>query len=622
MEKEHPEWITPNSPSQRVGEMVSTGFEEVPHAVPMLSLANTYSTEELDDFVKRVIKWLDGKKAEFYAELKMDGLAVSALYEKGVFVRGVTRGDGKKGDNITQNMRTILSLPLNLTGESVPDVLEVRGEVFMTKSVFMDLNQKKEEQGQAPWANPRNAAAGSLKLLDSKETAERRLCIVFYGIAQDSSNSCKSQEEAIKLLQEVGLPTFENHFHTTCKSVDDVMKFASSIEKERPNLPFEIDGVVVKVNEFKWQEALGSTGKSPRWAVAYKFSAEQAITEIIDITVQVGRTGVLTPVAELRPVSLSGSTIARATLHNQEEISRKDIRVGDSVVIEKGGDVIPKVVEVDLKKRSQNTPPWKMPTKCPICSTSVVQVEGEVAVRCPNSECSEQILRKIIFFAGKNAMDIGNLGEKVIEQLFQKGLIKDCSDIYSLTEEDLFQVEGFKEKSVANLLKSIEDSKKCTLDKFILSLGIKYVGAGTAEDLAKTAQSIEQLSQMTKEDLLKIEGVGEKVAESLADFFNHSKNQREVEALLARGVSPKAPNVSFNQGHAFYGKTFVLTGSLVDYTRSQAGSIIKDKGGKVSSSVSAKVDYLLYGEDPGSKWDKAKKLGVTLLTEEEFKKML
>ncbi len=622
IESEHPEWVLSDSPSQRVGEMLNGGFEQVEHSVPMLSLANTYSRKELEDFVERVEKWLDGKKPYFSTELKMDGIAVTALFEKGVFVRGVTRGDGKKGDNITQNMKTIRSLPLVLKGQDIPDLLEVRGEVFMTKSVFAELNLKKEEQGEAPWANPRNAAAGSLKLLDSRQTSERRLSIVFYGIARDSSNQSKTQEQALEMLKKVGLPIFEEGFHKRCLTVDEVMEFGDYVEKKRPYLAYDIDGIVVKVDEFKWQDALGTTGKSPRWAVAYKFSPEQAITQVLDITVQVGRTGVLTPVAELDPVLLAGSTIARATLHNQEEISRKDIRIGDFVIIEKGGDVIPKVVEVILNKRPDQSHPWHMPKKCPVCGTLVVHIEGEVAVRCPNSECSEQVLRRIIFFASKDAMDIAHLGEKAVEQLVRKGFLKTYADIYSLTEKDLAQMEGFKEKSIQNLLQSIEASKKCSLSRFILALGIKFVGEGTAEDLAEKAQSIDTLSHMTQEELLKIEGVGEKVAEAVFEFFKDPINQQEVKSLLLAGVCPEAPKTSFDSSHPFYGKTFVLTGSLQNYTRSQAANLIKEKGGKVASSVSAKVDYVFFGEDPGSKWEKAKKLSIPLLNEEEFKQLL
>jgi DNA ligase (NAD+) len=622
VEIEHPEWITSDSPSQRVGEMLTTGFQQVEHKVPMLSLANTYSKQEIEEFVQRVHKGIEGKKAHFCAELKMDGIAITAFFEKGIFVRGVTRGDGKKGDDITQNMKTIRSLPLKLSGKEVPDLLEVRGEVFMTKDVFSELNQKKEEMGEAPWANPRNAAAGSLKLLDPKETKARKLSIVFYAIAQSSSSPTKTQEQAMIQMHKLGLPVFGEDFYKVCSDVDEVMAFASFVEKKRTNLPYEIDGIVIKVNEMHWQDILGFTGKSPRWAVAYKFSPEQALTQILDITVQVGRTGVLTPVAELQPVSLAGSVIARATLHNQEEVARKDIRIGDFVVIEKGGDVIPKVVEVDLKKRPYDTRPWHMPHHCPSCSATVVHTQGEVAVRCINPECPEQILRKIIFFASKDAMDIGHLGEKVVEQLFSSGLIRRSSDLYTLTESDLMRLEGFKEKSVHNLLQSLEKSKSCSLSRFILALGIKYVGEGTAEDLAQAALSIEKLAEMSQDELKQVEGVGEKVAEAVFEFFANPHNRQEIDHLLKRGVHPTALVISADPSHPFYGKTFVLTGTLAHYTRSVASNLIKERGGKIASTVGAKVDYLLYGDDPGSKWEKAKKLKVALLSEEEFQKML
>lgn len=622
IEKLHPEWRVKNSPTQRTGEEATEGFKQVSHKVPMLSLANTYSAEEVGAFMERIHKGLDGKKHRFCAELKMDGLAVAAIYEKGMLVCGLTRGDGKKGDDVTQNMKTIRSLPLKLTGKHVPDFLEVRGEVFMRKSIFAELNAKKEEQGEAPWANPRNAAAGSLKLLDPKETAERKLCIVFYSIAQDSSNHCKTEVESLEFLKELGLPVFDRDFYSVCETQEEIMEFAGRIEKIRYELPYEIDGIVVKVDELKWHDALGTTAKSPRWAVAYKFSPEQAMTEILDIVVQVGRTGVLTPVAELKPVTLAGSVISRATLHNQEEIARKDIRIGDFVMIEKGGDVIPKIVEVNLAKRPSHTMPWHMPAHCPVCQSSVVHIQGEVAVRCPNPDCDEQVLRRIIFFASKDAMDIDHLGEKAVEQLFRRKLIKNCADLYSLTEKDLAELEGFKEKSIHNLLTSIQASKNCSLARFILALGIKYVGEGTAEDLANAAQSLERLSEMTKEELLEVDGVGEKVAESIREFFSQSKNRQEIQSLLDQGVCPKAEKSAYDPSHPFYGKTFVLTGSLSGYTRSQAASLIKERGGKIAPSVSAKVDFLLYGEDPGSKWEKAKKLKTPLLSEEEFQKML
>ncbi len=622
VELEHPDWILASSPTQRVTEALTNGFTSVTHAVPMLSLANTYSLEEVQDYLKRVEKGLDGQHSDFYLELKMDGIAVTALFEKGHFVRGSTRGDGKKGDDITSNMKTIRSLPLTLKGLHVPDRLEIRGEVFMSKAVFQELNKEKELEGEELWANPRNAAAGSLKLLDPKEVAHRKLSIVFYAIAEDSSNSCEAQEEVHGFLEGLGLPISPSSLRQKEHAVENILAFAEFIEKKRNSLPYDIDGIVIKVNKLKWQLALGATGKHQRWAVAYKFAPEQALTKILDITVQVGRTGVLTPVAELSPVFLAGSTIARATLHNQEEIARKDIRIHDFVWIEKGGDVIPKVVSVDLTKRSAHVTPWHMPKCCPACSAPVFHIPDEVAIRCVNEACPLQRLGKIQFFAGKYAMDIGHLGEKVVEQLFTKGFVAHNSDIYRLKKEDLCQLEGFKEKSIENLLESIEKSKSCTLSRLILGLGIKYVGQGTAEALAQAALDIHTLAKMSLEELLEIEGVGNKVAFSIHEFFADKENKEELENLLAFGVTPAPLQTSFDSAHPFYGKTFVLTGTLEGLTRSQASEMIKQKGGKVSSSISAKTDYLLAGEEAGSKLDKAKKLSIAILSEKQFEKML
>lgn len=622
IEEAHPEWIPKDSPSQRLGDVVTESFTQEEHKVPMLSLANTYSKEEVEDFVKRVHKGLDGKHPHFCVELKMDGLAVSVRFEKGRFVRGLTRGDGKKGDNVTLNMRAIRSLPMQLEGKDLPDVLEVRGEVFMEKQVFHELNEEKISIGEEVWANPRNAAAGSLKLLDPKEVARRRLSIVFYAVAEDSSAHCKTQAETQGYLKSLGLPVFDAAFQKRTSSIDEVMAFALEVEKKRRTLPYEIDGIVVKIDELKWQEVLGATAKHQRWAIAYKFAPEQALTEILDITVQVGRTGVLTPVAELKPVFLAGSTIARATLHNQEEVARKDIRIHDFVWIEKGGDVIPKVVSVEKSKRPSHSTHWHMPKKCPICATPVVHVEGEVAVRCPNKKCPEQVLSAIIFFASKDAMDIGHMGDKVVRLLFEKELIHSFSDIYHLEEKDLASLEGFKEKSIHNLLESIEKSKKTTLARFILALGIKYVGEGTSEALASAASDIHALTTMSKEDLEKIEGVGDKVAESLYQFFHDKDNLQEIKALLDAGVEPYSQVAELDPTHPFYGKTFVLTGTLPTLSRSEAQELIKRHGGKVSATVSAKVDYILLGEDAGSKLDKAKKLGLPLLSEEEFRGIL
>lgn len=623
MEADHPDWITETSPTQRVKDPLSNGFQQASHTVPMLSLDNTYNEEELEDFIKRVHKLLEKSHVPLCAELKMDGIAVSVRYEKGVYTRALTRGDGKKGDDITSNMRTIHSVPLELTGSHIPDVLEVRGEVFMPHKVFQAQNKRKEEAGDELWANPRNAAAGSLKLLDPLEVSKRGLAAVFYGLAESDHPLVQSQFEMHDYLKKLGLPVFDSDHMTVAESVSEIMKFAHKIEKKRDSLPFDIDGIVIKVDHIKYWSLLGTTGKSPRSAVAYKFAPEQATTQIREITVQVGRTGVLTPVAELEPVFLAGSTIARATLHNEEEVARKDIRESDWAVIAKGGDVIPQVLEVDVKRRPAHSKAWKMPTHCPVCGTHVVRTEGEVAVRCPNSKgCEEQVIRRIAYFASKDAMDIDHMGEKVVEQLVRKKLIKHVSDIYKLVAEDLIQLEGFKEKSIHNLLTSIDKSRHVSLARFILALSIRHVGEETAEILSREAGSIHKLAEMTEEELLKIDGVGDKMAEAIVAYFQESSNLKEIELLLENGVKPQASNKVIRTDHTFSGKTFVLTGALQNFTRDQAEDLIKERGGKVTGSVSKKTDFVLVGEDAGSKLDKAKELQIQILSEKQFEGML
>ncbi|MDP1817973.1 MAG: NAD-dependent DNA ligase LigA, partial [Leadbetterella sp.] len=527
IEHEHPDWVIASSPSQRVNESLTEGFKAVTHRIPMLSLANTYSKEEVDDFIQRIEKLTGRKENSFMAELKMDGIAISATFEKGIFVRGVTRGNGKKGDDITVNLRTIANFPLHLSGENIPEHLEVRGEVFMPHAVFQRLNQQKEEDGEPLWANPRNAAAGSLKLLNPQEVAKRELSIVCYGIAEDSSGFLTKQSEVAPFFRSVGLPTLSHIAY--CHHSDELLAFAEKIRKLRHALPYDIDGIVIKLDEFKDQKRLGITGKNPRWAIAYKFAPEQAETKISYIAVYVGRTGILTPVAELEPVFLAGSTISRATLHNEEEVQRKDIREGDYVIIEKGGDVIPKVVSVNLTKRSPLSIPWKMPEVCPCCGTPVVRVPEEVAVRCPNEwTCSAQQIKRLIYFAGKYAMDINHLGERNVEQLVENGFVRVASDFYTLTEEQLSQLPGFKEKSIQKLLKGIEDSKEVSLDRFIMALGIKHIGTGTAELLASRVGNMEKLETMTEEEFKQIEGIGEIVAHSIVEYFSKSENREEV----------------------------------------------------------------------------------------------
>ncbi len=616
VEKMHPEWVFPESPTQRVGGAVSTGFPVVEHDVTMLSLANTYSPEEVAEFVGRMERMLHTKMVTYEAELKMDGIAISVRYEKGILVRAVTRGDGVRGDEITANVRTIRSLPLKLK-KPFPEILEIRGEVFMPKKIFEALNAEQHAQGKPLFANPRNAAGGSLKLLDPAMVAKRKLAISFYGIAENSDGVTPTQFEAIHALQKWGLPVVGEF--CLCSSFEEMMGFAAAVEKKRKSLPFEIDGIVIKVNDILAQKKLGVTGKNYRWAVAYKFAAEREETQVRAITVQVGRTGVLTPVAELEPVFVSGSTISRATLHNADEIKRKDIREGDFVFIEKGGDVIPKVVEVNLAKRPLHSHPWHMPRKCPACGTAVVHSEGEVAIRCPNTlECPAQSLGRLIHFVGKSGMDIDHLGVKVVEQLVEKGFVSRMSDIYTLTEEQLSQLRNFKEKAINNVLISIEKSKDVSLDKLIMALGINHVGAETADLLARRAGEIKSLAQMSEADLLAIDGIGPVVAESILNFFADPDNQEEIDRLLELGVKPALIEVRQFQDHPFYGKTFVLTGGLKNFTRDGAAALIKERGGKVSGSVSKATDFVLVGEEPGSKYEKAVQLGISILSEEEF----
>ena len=601
IEADHPDWMTSASPTQRVGESTSGKFKTVIHKVPMLSLANTYSDRELEAFVNRMP---DG--ATFAAELKMDGTAVSILYENGELVRGVTRGTGKKGDDVTANIRTIQALPLRI--KNAPQELEVRGEVYLPHKIFEALA---EEWG---FANPRNAAAGTLKLQDPSIVAKRKLSIALYGVAE--SGSLKTQEETLQYLEKLGLPVVREH--TVAKDLEGLWKFINKVEKMRPNLPFDIDGVVVKVNEFKYWKHLGHTAKSPRYAVAYKFAAEQAETELKAITVQVGRTGVLTPVAELKPVKVAGSTISRATLHNEEEVARKDIRVGDTVIIEKGGDVIPKVVEV--VKHQSGSKPWRMPSKCPSCGSPVEK--EDVAVRCCNSSCPAQLHRTLQHFVSKGAMDIDGVGPRVIKQLLDKELIEHPSDIYTLTEKDLAKLEGFKSKAIENALNSIETSKSVTLPRFIHALSIPHVGAGVADILARKAGTIHNLMEMSEASLSKIDGIGPEIAKSIVHFFDTPANRKEIKALLSYGVTPEKIAVQQFKDHKFEGKTFVLTGTLEHFTRDQAKGLIKDRGGKVTGSVSKKTDFVLVGDSPGSKLDKAEELGIKTLTEKQFEKLL
>ncbi len=619
IEAEHPEWVLNKTPTRRITEKPTRGFKQVIHSIPMLSLANTYSKEEMFDFIKRVRKQLEQEEVEFCAEIKLDGVAVALHYDKGHLTRALSRGDGKKGDDITANIKTIRCIPQKI--ENAPDRLEVRGEVFMEVEEFAQINEERQSAGLEVWANPRNAVSGSLKLLDPKETLKRPLRAAFYH-AFFSKNNLKSQIDTHALLRRLKLPAIRKEHVALCRSVDEIFDFANRIEKSRSSLPFEIDGIVVKVNALSAQSGMGATGKTPRWAVAYKFAPEQAQTVVKGIRVQVGRTGVLTPVAELDPVFLAGSTLSRATLHNAQEVTRKGIQVGDRVIVEKGGDVIPKIVEVIKSKRAKTSKKWSMPTHCPICGFKVVKEEGKVAVRCPNRKlCEGQLACRIAFFASKQAMDIENLGPKVTEKLIESGLVATISDLYKMEKSSLFEIEGFKEKSINNLLSSLERSKQVSLGRFIFSLSIPFVGQNTAELLAHFATNIETLKKATVEELCTVDGIGLKVAQSVVDFLSDEKHLKEMDALIALGIKPTYEGKE-KGGHPFSGKRFVLTGSLEGLTRLEAADLIKKRGGTVSQSVSKKTDFVLAGKSPGSKYTKAKQLGIDLLDEETFQSLL
>ncbi|APF19458.1 DNA ligase [Caldithrix abyssi DSM 13497] len=623
LEKAHPELITPDSPTQRVSGQPVKEFPTVPHRKPMLSLANTYSEMEFRDFDQRVRQALPGERVEYVCELKIDGVAISLHYRDGRFERGITRGDGVQGDDITANLRTIRSIPLVVRRtEKVPEFFEVRGEIYMSKEAFNKLNKEREAQGEALFANPRNAAAGSLKLQDARLVAQRGLHLFAYYIDSDTAGFVKDTHfENLKLLQTLGFPV-NPHFRL-CKTLAEVFDFVKEWEAKRESLPYEIDGVVVKVNSLEQQERLGATAKSPRWAIAFKFKAQQAETLLEKITWQVGRTGIVTPVAELKPVQLAGTTVSRATLHNVDEIRRKDIRERDWVFIEKGGDIIPKVVGVNLKKRPKDSKPPAIPEKCPVCGTKLVQLEGEVAIRCPNISCPAQIKRSIEHFASRGAMDIEGLGTALVETLVDKGLIKDIADIYRLKKEDVAGLERMGEKSAQNLMEAIEKSKQQPLNRLIFALGIPYIGATAAALLARHFKSLDALQNATREELEQIDGIGEKMAESIVRYFSNEQNRRILDRLKEAGVKTEIDEeATESESQLLQGKTFVLTGALPHLKREEARALIEKHGGKVSSSVSRKTSYVLAGQDPGSKLKKAKELGIEIIDEETFLKML
>lgn len=651
LETSHPELIVPDSPTQRVGAPPAKAFAPVAHRARMLSLENAFSYEELGAFYRRGISSLGVKSADLVCELKVDGVAIAVTYENGVYAKAATRGDGSVGEDVTANVKTIRSVPLRLKPSDAPPVTELRGEAFLTKLQFEEMNKERGEQGLSLFANPRNAAAGSLRQKDPKETAKRALDAFMFAVDDPSALGVSSQWELLARLKELGVKVNPNV--KKVRSIDEVFAFCEEWREKRHSLPYEIDGVVVKFDSFENQAVLGETSKAPRWAIAYKFPAEQKTSVVRDIAIGIGRTGALTPVAHLDPVRIAGSTVSAATLHNEDEIRRKDIRIGDTVVVQKAGDVIPEIVSVVKSKRTGGERVFKMPTECPICGGKVVRLPGEAVARCANIACPAVTFERILHFASRGAMDIEGMGEAVVRQLLDKGLVKDVSDIYYLTWGDVLQVQGrvdlsklfgtglikdpadirnltreevlekkknFPVKAADNLMAAIESSKSRPLAKLIFALGIRHVGARVSEVLAEKFRSIDALKGATVEELLEIEEIGPKIAASVADFFEEERNLEVIERLRAAGVrmeeegAPSAEKV-------FEGLTFVVTGAVPGMTREEVEGIIKRLGGRASSSVSSKTNYLVVGEKPGSKLARARELGVKVLTIEEFFKL-
>ena len=619
LEEQFPEFITPDSPTQRVGAHPAKEFKTVKHVKPMLSLDAAREEEEIRAFDRRVRKELDVENVEYVAEPKLDGLSVELIYESGRYKRGSTRGDGINGEDVTENIRTIRAVPLVLRDEElpIPKMLAVRGEVIMHIDDFEKLNKELIQRGEEPLANPRNAAAGSLRRLDPKETAERPLDIFFYEIMHYEGDGIKieSQWEALQCLKKWGLKI--NPHVQLCKNIEEAIEYHHKMMEMRESLEYEIDGVVIKVNRFEYQEKLGIKTRSPRWAIAYKFPPRKEETQIVDIVVQVGRTGILTPVALLKPVDVKGVTVSRATLHNEDYIREKDIRIGDWVRVARAGDVIPEVVEVIKEKRTGKEKIFKMPDKCPVCGSRVVK-EGAY-YRCTGGlSCPAQLKRSIAHFASKNAMDIEGLGGKTVDLLVEKGLIKRISDIYRLTKRDLLRLPRFGEKAAKNLVEAIEKSKDRELARLIFALGIPNVGEHTARILAEKFKTIDRLMQATEAELLAINEIGPETASSIVNFFREERNRKEIEELKKLGVKTEYEE----EKGKLKGKVFVFTGTLKSFSREEAKELVEREGGIVVNSVSKNVDYVVVGENPGSKYEKAKELGLKIIGEDEFKKLL
>ena len=624
LEAEYPDFAQPNSPTKRVGGSITKKFETVVHQYPMLSLSNSYSREELIEFDQRVQK-LAGKKVEYTSELKYDGVAIGVSYKNGQLHRAVTRGDGTKGDDITENVKTIRSIPLVLKGD-YPEEFEIRGEIFYPLSVFKALNESREEAGEDRLANPRNAASGTLKMQDSRVVASRKLdCYLYYVLGENLP--FKSHAENLSAAESWGfkVPKKSEKLFATYQSIEDIFEFIDFWSTERNHLNFEIDGIVIKVNDYYLQEELGYTAKSPRWAIAYKFKAEQVETRLNEITYQVGRTGAITPVANLEPVLLAGTTVKRASLHNADQIEKLDIREGDLVQVEKGGEIIPKVVGVNLTHRPTNSEPTRYILNCPECDTALIRIEGEAKHYCPNeSGCPTQIKGKMSHFISRKAMDIDGLGEETIEQLYAEGLIHNYADLYTLNEEDLLKLDRMAEKSVSNLLQGVENSKKIPFERVLFALGIRYVGETVSKKLAKHFKTADAIINASLEEMIAVDEIGEKIAESLFSFFQVPENLDLINKLKSYGLQFEIVETASTQiSNIFEGKTFVLSGVFETYSRNELKKTIEDYGGKNVGSISKKTDYLIAGDKMGpAKKEKAESLDVTILSEQEFIEML
>lgn len=616
LEEQFPQLKTLDSPTVRVGGAVLDMFEKVEHRIPMLSLGNAFNEQDLRDFDRRVRQAV-GDYVSYVCELKIDGLAVSLRYEDGLFVQGSTRGDGTIGEDITANLKTIKSIPLRL---KEPISIEVRGEAYMPKRSFEALNEARKERGEELFANPRNAAAGSLRQLDPKIAASRRLDIFLYAIGNPEVIGAATHSDSLDQLDKLGFKT--NKERRKCATIDDVLAYIHNWTEKRPQLPYEIDGIVIKVDSLAQQEELGTTAKNPRWAIAYKFPAEEVVTTLLDIEVSVGRTGVITPTAILTPVKVAGTTVQRASLHNEDLIREKDIRIGDKVVVKKAGDIIPEVVNVLAGERTGEEVDFQMPTHCPECGSELVRLEGEVALRCINPKCPAQIREGLIHFVSRNAMNIEGLGEKVISQLFAAKLISDVADIYKLTREQLLALERMGEKSVSNLLAAIETSKGNSLEKLLFGLGIRHVGAKAAKTLAIQFDTMEKLAAASKEQLIAIAEIGDKMADSIVSFFEQEEAKELIQELVAAGVNMEykgaKPVSAAELDSIFAGKTVVLTGKLEQLTRSEAKEKLESLGANVFGSVSKKTNLVIAGADAGSKLTKAQELGIEVWDEEKL----